>query len=161
MRGSSHSQKPRGSRAEHLKAYAESRGSKFIAACVIIAGQAWLSNTLELNPVWLFPVLIESTTFGYELDSERSSNESKPTDSRSRSLDVCYRGVHHCRMLMFRQHRRNQPRQRWNDERERQQQLRGRNERQLGGRHDGRERLRSEHRNSVALIPAGSVADGI
>jgi hypothetical protein len=53
MRDSSHSQKPRGS-----------RGSKFIAACVIIAGQTWLSSTLELNPVWLFPVLSAALLIG-------------------------------------------------------------------------------------------------
>jgi hypothetical protein len=64
MRDSSHSQKPRGSRAQHLKAYAESRGSTFVAAGIIIAGQAWLSNTLELNPVWLFPVLSAALLIG-------------------------------------------------------------------------------------------------
>lgn len=64
MRDSSHSQKPRGSRAGHVKAYAESRGSTFIAAGIIIAGQAWLSNTLELNPVWLFPVLSAALLIG-------------------------------------------------------------------------------------------------
>jgi len=69
MRDSSHSQKPEGSRvglsrAEHVKAYAESRGSTFIAAGLIIAGQAWLSGTLELNPVWLFPVLSAALLIG-------------------------------------------------------------------------------------------------
>jgi len=59
---SSRGQKPARSRSEqpraqHLKAYAESRGSTFLAAGIIIAGQAWLSDTLELRPVWLFPVL--------------------------------------------------------------------------------------------------------
>jgi hypothetical protein len=69
MRDSSHSQKPRGSRAgqsraDHLRAYAESRGSTFIAASIIITGQAWLSSTLELNPVWLFPVLSAALLIG-------------------------------------------------------------------------------------------------
>ncbi|MFA5844395.1 MAG: hypothetical protein WC971_06130 [Coriobacteriia bacterium] len=40
-----------------LKAYADSRGSTFLAAVIIIAGQAWLANSLALRPVWLFPVL--------------------------------------------------------------------------------------------------------
>jgi hypothetical protein len=40
-----------------LKAYADSRGSTFLAAMVIIAGQAWLAKSLALRPVWLFPAL--------------------------------------------------------------------------------------------------------
>lgn len=40
-----------------LKAYADSRGSTFLAAVIIIAGQAWLANRLGLRPVWLFPAL--------------------------------------------------------------------------------------------------------
>ncbi|HEY5540810.1 MAG TPA: hypothetical protein VIL41_05090 [Coriobacteriia bacterium] len=40
-----------------LKAYAESRGSAFLAAGIIIAGQAWLASSLALRPVWLFPAL--------------------------------------------------------------------------------------------------------
>lgn len=40
-----------------LKAYADSRGSTFLAAAIIIAGQAWLANSLALRPVWLFPAL--------------------------------------------------------------------------------------------------------
>jgi uncharacterized membrane protein len=40
-----------------LKAYADSRGSTFLAAVIIIAGQAWLANSLVLRPVWLLPVI--------------------------------------------------------------------------------------------------------
>ena len=40
-----------------LAAYADSRGSAFIATVVIIAGQAWLANSLALRPIWLFPAL--------------------------------------------------------------------------------------------------------
>jgi len=40
-----------------LKAYAGSRGSTFLAAAVIIAGQAWLVNSLAFRPAWVFPVL--------------------------------------------------------------------------------------------------------
>ena len=40
-----------------LVAYAESRGSAFVATVVIIVGQAWLANSLALRPVWLFPAL--------------------------------------------------------------------------------------------------------
>jgi uncharacterized membrane protein len=40
-----------------LEAYAKSRGSTFLAAVIIIAGQAWLAGTLALRPVWLFPAL--------------------------------------------------------------------------------------------------------
>jgi len=40
-----------------LKAYAESRGSTFLASGIIIAGQAWLASSLMLRPVWLFPAI--------------------------------------------------------------------------------------------------------
>ena len=40
-----------------LKAYADSRGSTFLAAAIIIAGQAWLAGSLALRPVWLLPAL--------------------------------------------------------------------------------------------------------
>jgi hypothetical protein len=40
-----------------LRAYAESRGSTFLTAAVIIAGQAWLANSLALRPVWLLPAV--------------------------------------------------------------------------------------------------------
>jgi hypothetical protein len=40
-----------------LRAYAASRGSTFLAAVIIIAGQTWLANSLALRPVWVFPVL--------------------------------------------------------------------------------------------------------
>jgi uncharacterized membrane protein len=40
-----------------LKAYAESRGAAFVTAVFIIAGQAWLANSLGLRPVWLFSAL--------------------------------------------------------------------------------------------------------
>lgn len=43
--------------SSELKAYAGSRGSTFLAAVVIIAGQAWLANSLAFRPVWLFPAL--------------------------------------------------------------------------------------------------------
>jgi hypothetical protein len=40
-----------------LKAYAESRGSTFLTAAVIITGQAWLASRLALRPVWLVPAI--------------------------------------------------------------------------------------------------------
>jgi hypothetical protein len=40
-----------------IKAYADSRGTTFLAAVVIIAGQAWLAHVLGFQPVWLFPAL--------------------------------------------------------------------------------------------------------
>jgi uncharacterized membrane protein len=40
-----------------LRAYADTRGSAFLAAVVIIGGQAWLANALGFQPVWLFPVV--------------------------------------------------------------------------------------------------------
>lgn len=82
MPDSSHSQKPGGSRAgrsrfKHVRAYAESRGSTFIAAGIIIVGQAWLSSTLALNPVWLLPVLSAALLIGsvavYRSDLEEPS----------------------------------------------------------------------------------------
>ena len=50
---------PRGKRNRRvdLREYAESRGSAFVAAGIIIAGQAWLANSLALQPVWLMPVI--------------------------------------------------------------------------------------------------------
>ena len=60
-----------------LKAYAESRGSTFLAAGAIIAGQVWLSNSLALRPVWLFPVLSAALLIGsvavYRSDREEPS----------------------------------------------------------------------------------------
>lgn len=44
-------------RRAHLKAYWESRGSAFVMAVIIIAGQAWLANSLALRRLWLLPVL--------------------------------------------------------------------------------------------------------
>jgi uncharacterized membrane protein len=35
----------------------ESRWSAFAAMAVIVAGQWWVSNSLRLDPVWLFPLL--------------------------------------------------------------------------------------------------------
>jgi hypothetical protein len=35
----------------------ESRRPVYIAALVIIAGQAWVANTLHLHPFWLFPLI--------------------------------------------------------------------------------------------------------
>jgi uncharacterized membrane protein len=40
-----------------LAAYVESRGSTFIAAGIIIAGQAWLASALAFRPVWLLPTV--------------------------------------------------------------------------------------------------------
>jgi uncharacterized membrane protein len=40
-----------------LKAYALSRGSTFVTSVIIIAGQAWLANSLAFRPVWVFPAL--------------------------------------------------------------------------------------------------------
>jgi len=40
-----------------LSAYAESRGATFVTAVFIIAGQAWLANSLGLRPVWPFSAL--------------------------------------------------------------------------------------------------------
>jgi uncharacterized membrane protein len=52
----SKSPKPARKRSD-ISSYVESRGSTFVAAGVIIAGQAWLANTLALKPVWPLPVL--------------------------------------------------------------------------------------------------------
>ncbi len=35
----------------------ESRRPVFVAALVIIAGQAWVANSLHLDPFWLFPLI--------------------------------------------------------------------------------------------------------
>ena len=60
-----------------LKAYAESRGSTFLAAGAIIAGQVWLSKSLALTPIWLFPVLSAGLLLGsvavYRSDREEPS----------------------------------------------------------------------------------------
>jgi uncharacterized membrane protein len=40
-----------------MRLYAASRGAPFSATVIIIAGQAWLANTLSFRPVWLLPVL--------------------------------------------------------------------------------------------------------
>ena len=60
-----------------LKAYAESRGSTFLAAGAIIAGQVWLSKSLSLTPTWLFPVLSAGLLMGsvavYRSDREEPS----------------------------------------------------------------------------------------
>ena len=70
---------PRGGRDRRvdLREYAESRGSAFLAAGTVIAGQAWLANSLALPPVWLMPVvsaalLIASVTV-YRSDLEEPS----------------------------------------------------------------------------------------
>ena len=63
MRGASGDQTPtpspgtRRTLGTELAAYADSRGSAFIATIVIIAGQAWLAKSLALHPVWVFPAL--------------------------------------------------------------------------------------------------------
>jgi uncharacterized membrane protein len=60
-----------------VKAYADSRGSTFLAAVIIIAGQAWLANSLALRPVWLFPalsaVLLIASAAVYRSDLEEPS----------------------------------------------------------------------------------------
>lgn len=60
-----------------LKAYADSRGSTFLAAVVIIAGQAWLARSLQLRPVWLFPAvaaaLLIASVAVYRSDREEPS----------------------------------------------------------------------------------------
>jgi uncharacterized membrane protein len=38
-------------------AYADSRGATFGASIIIIAGQAWLADSLSFRPVWLLPAL--------------------------------------------------------------------------------------------------------
>lgn len=40
-----------------IGAYAASRWAAFSATVIIIAGQAWLANSLSLRPVWLLPAL--------------------------------------------------------------------------------------------------------
>jgi hypothetical protein len=60
-----------------LKAYAESRGSAFLAAGIVIAGQAWLASRLALQPVWLFPLvsaaLLVASVAAYRSDLEEPS----------------------------------------------------------------------------------------
>jgi len=55
-----------------LTAYADSRGSTFLASAVVIAGQAWLAYTLALRPVWLLPaastVLLVASAAVYRSD---------------------------------------------------------------------------------------------
>ncbi len=52
----------------------ESRRPVFVAALVIIAGQAWVARSLELRPFWLFPaistVLLVASIAVYEGRSE-------------------------------------------------------------------------------------------
>lgn len=59
------------------KAYFDSRGSPFLAAVAIIAGQAWLANALSFQPVWLFPaasaVLLLASAAVYRSDREEPS----------------------------------------------------------------------------------------
>jgi len=61
----------------HLSAYATSRGSAFVAACTIIAGQAWLASTLAFRPVWLLPTISAALLLGsvavYRSDLEEPS----------------------------------------------------------------------------------------
>ena len=40
-----------------VEAYWDSRGSTLLATIAIIAGQAWLANSLAFRPVWLFPAV--------------------------------------------------------------------------------------------------------
>lgn len=47
---------PRNVRTD-LAEYVDSRGSAFLAAVVVILGQAWLANSLALRPVWLLPTV--------------------------------------------------------------------------------------------------------
>jgi hypothetical protein len=60
-----------------VRAYADSRGSTFLAALVIIAGQTWLADTLALRPPWLFPalsaVLLMASAAVYRSDREEPS----------------------------------------------------------------------------------------
>ena len=60
-----------------LKAYVDSRGSTFLAATVVIAGQAWLAYTLTLRPTWLLPVvsavLLVASAAVYRSDMEEPS----------------------------------------------------------------------------------------
>ena len=39
------------------KTQAESRRPVFAAALVIVAGQAWVGHSLQLSPLWLFPLI--------------------------------------------------------------------------------------------------------
>jgi uncharacterized membrane protein len=60
-----------------LHAYADSRGSTFVAALVIIAGQTWLAHVLSFDPVWLFPAVSAALLVGsavvYRSDREEPS----------------------------------------------------------------------------------------
>lgn len=60
-----------------LKAYVESRGAAFVAAGVVIAGQAWLANSLALRPVWFLPAVSAGLLIGsvivYRSDLEEPS----------------------------------------------------------------------------------------
>jgi hypothetical protein len=60
-----------------LAAYAESRGATFIAAGIIIAGQAWLANALAFRPVWLLPTvsaaLLIASVLAYRSDLDEPS----------------------------------------------------------------------------------------
>lgn len=40
-----------------MSTYLKTRGATFLAALVIIGGQAWLANALALHPFWLFPAV--------------------------------------------------------------------------------------------------------
>lgn len=50
---------PRGRRtfASEIRAYTVTRWAAFSTTVIIIAGQAWLANSLALRPVWLLPAL--------------------------------------------------------------------------------------------------------
>lgn len=48
----------------HLTGYAESRGATFMAAGIIIAGQAWLASVLAFRPVWLLPTVSAALLIG-------------------------------------------------------------------------------------------------
>jgi hypothetical protein len=61
----------------HLAAYVESRGATFVAAGVIIAGQAWLATKLSFRPAWLLPtisaVLLIGSVLVYRSDLDEPS----------------------------------------------------------------------------------------
>jgi len=60
-----------------ISAYAESRGATFVTAVFIIAGQAWLANSLGFRPVWPFSalsgVLLIASVAVYRSDREEPS----------------------------------------------------------------------------------------
>ena len=66
---------PRWRQIVDLPGYIESRGSAFLAAVTIIAGQAWLANDLSLRPMWLLPalsaLLLIVSLFVFESDVEK------------------------------------------------------------------------------------------